>query len=111
MNAYGDIIMDYRFKVYCVAPVPGKPGAVKHENECALYLPVWQARSSRGTLRRNRRPRWKLIGWFASYQDAFNEGIRLTPLQADAARPGEAEQLAFDAAQLKHGRLGGKGAI
>jgi len=28
--------------------------------------------------------------------------FRLTPLQADAARPGEAEQLALDAAQLKH---------
>lgn len=30
--------------------------------------------------------------------------IRLTPLQADAAMPGEAEQLESDAAQLKHGR-------
>lgn len=33
----------------------------------------------------------------------FDNRFRLTPLQADAARPGEAEQLALPAAQLKHG--------
>lgn len=36
---------------------------------------------------------------FYAYEDEF----RLTPLEADAARQGTAEQLALDAAQLKHG--------
>ena len=40
---------------------------------------------------------WWLFGKWVSAEH------RLTPLQADAARPGEAEQLALPAAQLKHG--------
>ena len=58
------------------------------------------------------RERYDALKWgLMSFSDAarqakadfINTFFRLTPLQADAARPGEAEQLKLLAAQLKHG--------